>query len=245
MEEQAKGNLWVAAAIILAGVIIAGAVILTNNGTTNNNQGLNVNEEIPQVDLSAISPVTENDHIRGSVDAPIKVIEFSDPECPFCKRLQNVLNEVIKEYDGQVAWVYRHLLLVQSHPKAVTEAIATECVAELGGNEKFWEYLDRIYDNTTGNNSFDLDLLPQYAEDLGINKDEFITCLESDKYNDKISKQIEEGFKVGAEGTPYSIVITPSGEMIPVSGARPIEDWRKLFDMILQEESQEVQEVAE
>lgn len=248
MEEQNKGNLWVAIAIIIAGAVIAGAVIMTDNGDTNRNIDVDVNNDggtVDTVDASTISPVTEDDHIRGDINAPVIIVEYSDTECPFCKRLQDVLNEIKNEYGDQVAWVYRQLPLAQLHSKAPIESAATECVAELGGNDKFWEYLDRIYETTPANNRFDLDLLPQYAEDLGINRDEFNTCLESGKFDDKIAKQIAEAFAAGAEGTPFSVVISSQGDHIPVKGAYPIETWRQIIDSLLEMQNQETDSPAQ
>ena len=87
--------------------------------------------------LDKIKPVAAMDHIRGDAKAPVKVVEFSDPECPFCKRFHDTMREVVKAYDGKVAWVYRHFPLDSLHSKARKETEAMECAAELGGNDKF------------------------------------------------------------------------------------------------------------
>ena len=78
----------------------------------------------------AVRPVTREDHIKGNPDAPIKIVEYSDFECPFCKRFHDTMNEVMSEVDnGQVAWVFRHFPLDQLHPvKARAVAVASECV---------------------------------------------------------------------------------------------------------------------
>lgn len=92
-----------------------------------------------------IDPVTDKDHIIGSKDADIVVIEYSDLECPFCSRFHTTMHQVVKDYDGKVAWVFRHLPLEQLHPNAFNKAISAECVYELGGNEKFWAYIDSLF----------------------------------------------------------------------------------------------------
>ena len=129
-------------AVIIAGVLIAGAVIYSggknaNGNTVNAPQQQQVAQETG--DLEQMIPVTSEDHIRGDINAPVKIVEYSDTECPFCKRFHTTMQEVYNEYGktGKVAWVYRHFPLDQLHSKARKEAEATECAAELGGNDKF------------------------------------------------------------------------------------------------------------
>ena len=236
---EEKGNIWVAVSIIIAGLLVAGAVMFTDdkgsNPTPNVDTSNNPTEQ-ETADASSIKPVSEDDYIKGNINAKIKIVEYSDTECPFCKRLHVTLQQIMEEYPDDVAWVYRHLPIVSSHPKALTEAIATECAAEQGGNDAFWTMLDRIYDETPGNNRLDLALLPQFAADQGLNVDDFNSCLESDRHNEKIAQQVQEGFAAGAQGTPFSVVITPDGNYIPVSGAQPIDVWQQIIEGILETE---------
>lgn len=108
-----------------------------------------------------IPPITEKDHILGNPNAEIKIVEYSDTECPFCKRFDTTMNDIMKEYQssGKVAWVYRYFPLDSIHPRARHEAEALECANELGGNAKFWEYLTGIFKVTPGNNGLDPALL--------------------------------------------------------------------------------------
>jgi hypothetical protein len=94
-----------------------------------------------------VAPVTEEDHIRGNMDAPITIIEYSDIDCPFCQRLHATLHELVEDRPNDVRWVYRHFPLTSLHPDAQNKAEATECVAALTDGEDFWEFLDLI---TTG-----------------------------------------------------------------------------------------------
>lgn len=94
-----------------------------------------------------IDPVTDKDHILGSKDADIVIVEYSDLECPYCSRFHATMHQVMKDYDGKVAWVFRHLPLEQLHPNAFNKAISAECVFDLGGEEKFWSYIDTIFKN--------------------------------------------------------------------------------------------------
>lgn len=89
-----------------------------------------------------VPAVTSSDHIIGNADAPVVVIEYSDLECPYCKRFGGVMKQLVEESGGQVAWVYRHWIV---HEGAVTKTAAAECVAKLKGEDAFWKYIDLVY----------------------------------------------------------------------------------------------------
>lgn len=220
MEQQKRNNIMVPVAIVIAGALIAGALFLTIKKSPD--EAKVADTKIDKNEIT-IDPVSAEDHILGNPKAPIMIVEFSDTECPFCKNFHATMHKVIDTYgkSGKVAWVYRHFPIDQLHPKAKKESEATECAAELGGNEKFWEYLDLIYKKTPSNNGLDLSLLPQFAEEIGLDKKEFETCLNSGKYSDKISESVEKAKIAGGQGTPYTVIITKH-EKIPISeGAIP------------------------
>jgi protein-disulfide isomerase len=91
-----------------------------------------------------VAPVTEADYIRGNINAPITIIEYSDIDCPFCHRLHATLKQLVEDRPEDVRWVYRHFPLTSLHPEARDKAEATECVAAIKGKEVFWEYLDLL-----------------------------------------------------------------------------------------------------
>jgi len=190
----------------------------------------------------AVKPVDGDDHILGRADAPVKVIEFSDFECPFCKRFHVTMKRLMDEYggDGKVAWVYRHFPIDSIHPKARKEAQAAECANELGGNEAFWAYADRLYEITPSNNRLDLALLPQIAEETGLDRARFEACLEGDmrggKYADHIEADFRDGSASGGTGTPYSVVIGRNGQIFPINGAQPYAAVKAIVDLALKED---------
>jgi len=96
--------------------------------------------------LAKITPVSATEHIKGDIKAPIKIVEFTDMECPFCKRFHDTMKQVDTTYvaTGKVAWAFRHFPLDQLHENARPKAEMSECVAEIGGNDKFWNYLDQV-----------------------------------------------------------------------------------------------------
>jgi protein-disulfide isomerase len=148
------------------------------------------------------------DHIRGNPKAAISVIEYSDFECPFCKRHAPTMAQVLSTYtDGSVNVVFRHFPL-PFHQNAQKEAEASECVAELGGNDAFWSFHDKIFDRTTSNGlGFALDKLGPLAKEIGVDQAKFQACLDSGKYAQKVKDQAAGGAAAGIHGTPGTIVL--------------------------------------
>lgn len=93
--------------------------------------------------IGEITEVTAEDHIIGNIDAPIVIVEYSDLECPYCKKFGETMKEVVAESNGNIAWVYRHWVV---HPNALPKAGAAECVAKLKGNDAFWKYVDLVFE---------------------------------------------------------------------------------------------------
>lgn len=232
-------NFLIPLAIIIAGVFVGGSIIYTDSreGNTppvgnNNGQG-NTNNGGNPANTDNIKPITAEDHIRGDINSPVVVVEFSDLECPFCQRFHETMIEVVDEYEGKVSWVYRHFPLDSLHPKARKEAEATECAAELGGNEAFWRYIDRIFEITPSNNGLDPNELLNTADFIGLDKNKFKQCLDSGKYAEEVSKDLSDATSSGGTGTPYSVVVTKSGKKYVINGAQPYENVKQIIDNAL------------
>jgi protein-disulfide isomerase len=242
--------------IIIAGGIIAVAVFISNAQRA----PVAADPSEPTVEAE-IRGVQDDDHILGSKDAKLILVEFSDTECPFCKQFHDTLQRIVKEYgsSGDVAWVYRHFPLEQLHPKAPKEAEALECAAELGGNEKFWEFTNAVYASTKANNSLDIgvyntpaevplkpDGTPYYTQSapksesdagqlttlavqVGLDAKAFEECLASGRHTAGVTEDLEEVAAAGGRGTPHSILITPDRQ-IPIEGAQPYANIKALID---------------
>lgn len=179
--------------------------------------------------VGTVAPVTADDHIIGSPDAAVVLIEYSDNDCPFCQRFHPTMEQVVEEYGDQVAWVYRQFPLTALHPGAQLEAEATECAAELGGNDTFWAYLD-----DTLQQNYDQAGLIQLAVDNGLNSNEFQTCLTSGDMKPRVAEDLASGQQAGVNGTPGTIVISAKGgepQLIP--GALPYENVKQIIDAAL------------
>jgi protein-disulfide isomerase len=188
--------------------------------------------QAPQPDASGMAPITDKDWVKGDRNAPISVVEYSDLECPFCKRVHPTLQQLVAEYGGKVNWVYRHFPLTQLHPKAVKEAEAAECAGELGGNEAFWKYVDRLYEVTPSNNGLEESELPNIAEYAGLTRGSFEECLNSGRHNQKVMDQAQDAVAAGGSGTPYNVIVKGDTK-IPVSGAVPIDFFKARIDPLL------------
>lgn len=217
-------------AIVIAGALIAGALYFSNRGAA----PVVVDPNQPTAPSVKIGEVQSDDHIRGNPNAELVIVEFSDTECPFCKNFHQTMKQVMDTYgaDGKVAWVYRHFPLVQLHPKAAYEAEALECAAELGGNDGFWKYTDKLYEVTPSNNGFDSAQLPALAEQVGLDKAAFTACLESGKHKARVDADMQEVIAAGGQGTPHSIILF-GGEQVPLSGAQPFEVVKATIDTLL------------
>jgi len=233
-----KNNLGIPIAIVCAAALIAGAIYLSGakNDTPVNVQGgidsaQNNNQVTPEV---VVAPVTSTDHILGNPNADILIVEYSDFDCPFCKSFHETMTKIMKDYgpNGKVAWVYRHFPLEQLHLNAPKLAAASECVAELGGNDAFWKFGDLIFGGREINAKTDLAKLPEYAVSAGVDKGQFELCFNSGKYDEAIKEAGAAALKTGARGTPYSIVMVGDQQGV-INGAQPYDVVKQMIGNII------------
>lgn len=228
-----NSNLFIPIAIVIAGVLIAGAVYLTSSTRSSAEEP---QDAVQTGDLEAMRPISAEDHIRGNPDAAVVIVEYSDFECPFCKAFHPTLQQAMREYGSDIAWVYRQFPLDQLHSKARKEAIASECAAELGGNDAFWKFTDRFFELTPSNDRTNIEtVLPQIAKEIGLDTAKFASCLESKKFDAHIEDDVQNATATGGNGTPWSIVVTKSGKKYPLSGAQPYESVKQVIDQALKE----------
>lgn len=184
----------------------------------------------------SVRPVSiDRDHIYGDPEAPISLIEYSDFECPYCKRFHPNPKELVDGSDGQVNWVYRHFPLEFHNPLAQLQAEASECASEQGGNAAFWQYADLLYERTASNgNGMSPDALGPLAREVGLDEEAFESCLESGRMTARVEEDIVDGRKVGITGTPGNIVLNnETGESVPAAGALPTETLQSIVDSLL------------
>lgn len=183
--------------------------------------------------LPKIDP--KKDHIRGDFSkATVAVVEYSDFECPFCKRVHPTYQQIMDAYPDDVVWVYRHFPL-NFHANAQKEAEASECANELGGNDAFWKYTDAIFEKTTSNGTgFPLENLVPLAKELGLNESKFKSCLDGGTYAKHVQDDMSGGSAAGVNGTPGNIVVNlKTDENRVISGAVPFAIFKTAIDALL------------
>jgi len=238
LKENDKRRYIIPIVIILVGVLIALLIFDTRTNSDGNisvldNSQLEFALGVPE----NIRAINTDDHILGNPNAPVKIVEFSDFECPFCKVFHFIMTDVMDTYgkSGEVAWVYRHIPLDSIHSNARKEAVASECANEIGGNTAFWKYADKIFEITTSNNTLDLGLLPEIAKEIGLDREEFEICLESGRHDERIENDFRDAINSGANGTPYSIVIAPNGKTFLVAGSQTYSTLSSIINIALKE----------
>jgi protein-disulfide isomerase len=183
-----------------------------------------------------LPPVSkDSDHIYGNPDAVVSLIEYSDFECPFCKKFHTTPPKIIAKYKDKVNWVYRHLPLDFHNPGAQKQAEASECANEVGGNDAFWNYADLIYDRTKSNgNGFPLENLIPLALEIGLDENKFTECFNSSRYAERVQKDLNDAMKMGISGTPSIIMRNNlTGKIRFKSGAYPVEVFNTEIDTLL------------
>lgn len=223
-ETKTKNQYLLPGAIIIAGMFIGLGISQKGETPPQTNEPIAVaGAEIEE----GLLPVTEEDHILGSKDADVFLVEFSDYRCGYCGVFHETAKKILEEYEGRVAWVYRH---TPYQPGGKEAAVASECVTEQLGKEAFWDFSDRMFKNQrqVGTEWYKSTVL-----EMGGNVDEFEVCLTSGKYDDLITKHTMNAQSLGAQGTPYNVLLTREGEIVKFSGAQPIENVRIFVDKAL------------
>lgn len=242
--ELNKNLLAVCITVILVAILISGTILLKRPsfaqlGTAGNN---NSTVQQPQQPAGPVKVSVDNDAVLGDKNALVTMIEFSDYECPFCKRhFEQVHPEIKKNYidTGKVKLVYRDFIAVPSHnPLATSEAMAAECAREQGGDPVYFKYHDEIYKKTTSNgNGLAVSQLVIIAKDLGLNETSFQQCVDSNKYKTEVEKDIADASAVGVDGTPSFFIGKSSADGIIngtlIKGAQPYVAFKAVIDQAL------------
>ena len=159
------------------------------------------------------------ERVRGNQNALVTIVEFSDFQCPFCEKTYLVVKQLLSKYDGRVKLAYRDFPLRQIHSQAQAGAEAARCAGE---QDKFWEYHDLLFENQS---KLDSASLAGHAVSLGLNPEQFNTCLSSGKYKAAIEQDLQEGVQAGITGTPGFFI-----NGIFINGAHPASVFEKAVE---------------
>lgn len=245
-----KSILLVVASILLSGMMIAAAVLyngvqsraLSNNNNTANNAPAEQNDPIEARDIN-VDISEDTPYLGKKSEAKIAIIEFSDFECPFCKRFhEGSRPDIIKQYvdSGKAILAWKDYPLDFHDPLATKQAIAAQCVYEQKGNKAYFDYIDLIFANTEsggeGMKESKLNELAKAIKDLDTAK--FDTCLKEEQTLDKVKASMDFANQNGVNGTPgFLIGKLEDGKLtggIRVAGALPIATFQQYLDGFLE-----------
>ncbi len=215
-----SNNLKVPIAIVAGGLVVAVAVYVTTPRRVPSTVG----------NPALVRPVDASDHVFGNPDAPVKIIEYADFDCDYCQGFSETMREIIASTGtkGRVAWIYREFPLTEIHPNALKHAEAAECAALAGGTDAFWKFTDLLFKSQP----IDPTKYGIFAQKVGIPGDAFATCFmqASTTVVSRIMADRENAFAVGAEGTPYSLIVVDGKAPVVMNGAYGYEDVKQLVD---------------
>ncbi len=166
---------------------------------------------------------TDDDPAIGPKTAPVTIIEFSDYQCPYCRRwAQQVEGKLLETYGDKIRLVYRDFPLTRIHPYALPAAEAANCAGEQG---KYWEYHDALF---SGKYELGEEAFTAYAKDLGLDTDQFAQCMKEHRYRDEVEGDLNYALALGVQSTPTFFI-----NGIAVVGAQPFEVFASIIDQEL------------
>lgn len=247
--DQAASFLTTPVSILIGSILISVSILMSggavqikgfNNGATGT---LPTASTLPTAaaptEPTSATVSMDDDPVLGDKNAPVTIVEFSDYECPFCKRHFDTTYPQLKANyidKGKVKLVFRDMPLSFHEPMATTEAIAANCAREQGGDAAYWKLHDTMFSKTTSNGTgLTKDQLNQFATEQGLNVDNFKSCVDSQKYKDEVVKDSTDGNSAGATGTP-SFIIGKSGAQVSgklIVGAQPYGAFQAEIDALL------------
>jgi protein-disulfide isomerase len=192
----------------------------TSSGATGTAATTRTENQDSQPQVVRYDVPVDDDPAFGPANAPITIIEFSDYECPFCRRWHNeVFSRLIEAYPEQVRLVYRDFPLSSLHANAFSAAEAANCANEQGA---FWEFHDRLFSMELG---LGMEAYRSYASQLGLDTQSFIKCLESGRYRDEVQADYDFAADLGVRSTPTFFI-----NGIAIVGAQPFEVFQQVID---------------
>jgi len=176
------------------------------------------------IEADQLAQILDGAYIKGNADAPIVWLEYSDLECPYCKRLHDAgsIDEVMEQYGDQVAFSFKHYPL-SFHPLAARGAEAAECAAEMGGSDAYYAFVEEVFAQGTPTEA----IMKSAATAAGLDADAVLACADEGKYADKVQAQMSEGQNTfGVTGTPGNVLINvETGEYRVIAGAYPTSEF--------------------
>lgn len=213
-------------AIILAAVIISGGLM---------GYGY-ITKSTSPVTMFKGKAIDATDFVEGKSKSDVIVVEYSDPECPYCISVYPTLKQLRTEYEEEVAFVYRHFPLVSIHAGAFKESQAIACAGNLAGVTGYYGYMDALYGYKHTNQTSILPLtgIDDIAKNVNLDATAFTECLASQISSDTITKSMADGVTAGVQGTPSTFILKKKGKgyevVAAIDGARDYNYFKAAID---------------
>ena len=231
---QKESFIGIPGAIILSSIILAFAVFAGMVYYTSTVQPQGGTAKADSKPLQPVPPVQKDDLVFGNKDAKVTLIEYSDLECPFCNRFHSTINEVLATYPNDVKYVLRHYPL-PFHPNAPMYGQALECVYSIHGPEKAYDTLGAIFQNQPlKTNTNDAKILATFiANTISVESSPIESCITSNKFAGKITRDMQTGQAAGVSGTPSGFILGGKGGVQTIGGAQPFTAVKAQIDAVL------------
>jgi protein-disulfide isomerase/N-acetylneuraminic acid mutarotase len=189
----------------------------------------NISTSDNPLSLGSLSNTNGGSPVLGSLDAPVTVVDFSDFQCPNCARhVRTTEPEIKSEYidTGNVAYVFKHF--PWRGTDSLSAALASECANE---QDKFWEYHDVLFENQEGSGWASIEKLKEFASEMGLDAEQFDSCLDSEKYKSNIDRDLDLVEELDLNTTPSFLILNSDGtEMEVLGGAHPFPSFQAFID---------------
>lgn len=234
----------------IAIIVIAGAIYFYQGPDINNGQTAAIVQSLTpllqpaeDINLDSLRPIDGEDRLWGKTTAPVKLIVYSDLECPACAWFHGQVKE-LGDYveEGKIAVAFRHFPLDSIHPDARSLAAATECAGKVGNDEKFWQFIDVIFaapDKSAEN------LVANTAQTVGLDAEDFAACQAEEEISQAVEDEYQEAVSLGAQGTPFIVMVGPKDFAMPIFGGREAKNLKQATDLLLVDEETETETETE
>lgn len=217
------GSLLISASIIVQGYIIRGET----------------SQAVAAQSIFKGHPIDVTDHVEGNADSKVVVIEYSDPECPYCIQLHPTMKKLRTDYEDKIAFVYRTFPLTQIHPHAYDESRAITCAGIIGDTKGFYTYIDSLFGYKVSNKTTELPTTGKEDIAKGSNLDvqKFTECMNGTQAGELVDASTNDGINAGVSGTPTTFILrkTTDGYQViaMVSGAQSYSYFKAAIDQAL------------
>lgn len=219
------GSIWTENQLLRNGGLAAGGVAAPVAG-----QPAAAGEQVAPP-IENMPEITNADHVLGNKNAKVTIVEYSDMNCPFCRRFHPTMKQLIADYGDDVAWVYRHFPFQGQN--STDAAVVSECIADSKGNDAFWKYVDSITTKADAGSGLSPEIIVAAAGEVGLSEAQVTACKADTKFQQIVTAQRDGGTASGVTGTPASIIVTADGAQEFVSGALPLEQLKASVDKYL------------